>query len=89
MEGGGLANGGGVSGASGSALNLANVSAADAAVYAVVITNLAGSVTRPPPMLTIAQTNPPGQLLLYEPFDYLNIDGPVLHAVTERGLALD
>ena len=73
-----LANAGNVSGATATSLSLANVSAADAAGYAVVITNSAGSVTSSPPAtLTLAQTNSPSQLFLYEPFDYANVGGPV------------
>ncbi len=68
-------NGGTVPGATSSMLNLANISATDAATYAVVITNLGGSVTSAPATLTV--TNPPSQPFLYEPFDYVNIGSPV------------
>src|SRR5258706_1517305 len=73
-----LGNGGNVSGATTTALNLANVSFYDVAGYAVVVTNVAGSVTSAPPAtLAIAITNPPSNLFLYEPFDYANIGSPV------------
>src|SRR5258706_6392596 len=73
-----LGNGGNVSGATTSALNLANVSFYDVAGYAVVVTNVAGSGTSAPPAtLGSAITNPPSNLFLYEPFDYANIGSPV------------
>jgi gamma-glutamyltranspeptidase/glutathione hydrolase len=74
-NGGQLANGANVSGATTTALNLANVSSADVAAYSVIVTNSAGGLTSTPPaMLTIAQ---PTTLFLYEPFNYSNIGGPV------------
>ena len=72
-----LSNGGNISGATDSTLNLANVSEADAAMYSVVVTNIAGSATSAPATLTIVLTNPPSQLFLYEPFNYSNVGSPV------------
>lgn len=71
-----LADGGIVSGASSSALTLSSVSQTDAASYDVVVTGF-GSVTSAPPA-TLTVTSPLGpQLILYEPFDYPNVGGPV------------
>ncbi|HSU55492.1 MAG TPA: immunoglobulin domain-containing protein, partial [Candidatus Dormibacteraeota bacterium] len=57
-----MANGGNVTGATGSALALANVASGDAGTYSVVVANSAGSVTSTPATLTVViSTNPPGQ----------------------------
>ncbi len=72
-----LYNGGNISGATSNVLNLANISGADAATYAVIITNFSGSVPSAPATLTVVPTNSPGGLFLYEPFDYTNIGSPV------------
>jgi hypothetical protein len=48
-----LSNGGNVSGATSSSLSLANVSAADAGNYSVVVSNLAGGVTSASASLTV------------------------------------
>ena len=69
-----LSDGGNVSGATSWNLTLSNVSPFDAASYDVVVAGFS-SVTSAPATLTVnTQTN---QLLLYEPFDYPNIGGPV------------
>jgi hypothetical protein len=71
-----LADGGNLSGAKTTTLTLASVSAGDAAAYDVVVTGF-GSVTSSPPATLTVVTAPPGQLLLYEPFNYTNLGGPV------------
>ena len=71
-----LANGGNVSGATASSLTLSSVSLADAASYDVIVTG-SGSVTSAPPATLSVITNLAGSLVLYEPFDYTNIAGPV------------
>jgi sugar lactone lactonase YvrE len=48
-----MTNGGNVSGSTAATLNLSNVQHADAASYAVVVTNVAGSVTSSPAVLTV------------------------------------
>src|SRR5262249_48342406 len=70
-----LSNGGNVSGVTSSALSLSSVVATNAATYDVVVTG-GGSVTSAPAALVIT-TNTPGQLFLYEPFDYPNVGSPV------------
>jgi gamma-glutamyltranspeptidase/glutathione hydrolase len=72
-----LTNGGNISGATNTTLQVANVSMADAALYSVVVTNHLGSVTSASGTLTVIDTNNPGQLFLYEPFNYTNLGGPV------------
>ncbi len=64
-----LANGGNISGAATATLNLAAVTAGDAANYSVVVSNGLGSVTSPSAMLTVAVppaivTSPSGATLL-------------------------
>src|SRR5262249_2464813 len=66
-----LANGSNVSGATTSALALANVSASDAANYTVVITNAAGSVTSSIPTLTVI--SPPA--IATQPVSRTNVAG--------------
>ena len=70
-----LTNSGSVSGATSSSLSLANVVTTNAGNYEVVVTG-GGSVTSAPAALVVT-TNALGQLLLYEPFDYLNVGSPV------------
>ena len=70
-----LTNGGNVSGAMSSALSLSTVIATNAGTYDVIVTG-AGSVTSAPAVLAIT-TNSPGQLFLYEPFNYSNVGGSV------------
>lgn len=70
-----LANVGNVSGASSSMLSLSNISQGDAAGYDVVVTG-AGSVTSAP-LATLTVVPKPANLILYEPFDYPNLGGPV------------
>ena len=72
-----LTNDGTISGATSSALTLTDISSTDAASYAVIVMNLSGTVTSASAILTVVPTNPPSSLLLYEPFDYPNIGGPV------------
>jgi hypothetical protein len=71
-----LSDGGIISGASTSALTLAGVSAADAGNYDVVVNGFGSVTSTPPAVLTVllTQTN---WLILYEPFNYTNIGGPV------------
>ncbi len=71
-----LANGGKVSGATSSMLSLTNITVSDEGSYEVVVTG-GGSVTSAPPATLTVVTNLPGQLLLYEPFDYASIGSPV------------
>jgi len=68
-----LTDGGNVSGATTSALTLANVSEADAASYDVVVSGYGSVTSTPPAVLTV----PTLALLLYEPFNYTNIGSPV------------
>jgi len=70
-----LFSGGNVSDATLWTLTLSNVSPADAATYDVLVSGFT-TVTSAPATLTVI-TNAPGALLLYEPFDYPNIGGPV------------
>lgn len=72
-----LSNGGNISGATSSALTLTGISQADVASYTVVVSGYGSVTSAPPATLTITQTNPPSQLFLYEPFDYVNIGGSV------------
>ena len=71
-----LVDGGNVSGAATSALTLSNVSPSDAASYDVLVIGFT-SVTSAPPASLIVTSPPSSQLVLYEPFDYPNIGGPV------------
>jgi hypothetical protein len=66
-----LSDGGNLSGATSSTLTLLSVSATDAGNYDVIVGGF-GSVTSAPASLTMVS-----QLLLYEPFGYTNIGGPV------------
>ena len=71
-----LSDGGIVSGASSSGLTLSGVSQFDAGSYDVVVTGF-GSVTSAPPAVLTVVSPPSSQLILYEPFDYPNVGGPV------------
>jgi hypothetical protein len=79
-----LVNGGNVSGATSSSLSLANLALTDAGTYAVVITNLAGSVTSSPATLTIISTNPPGQLFA-DDFTRGTDPGPISPWIAQSG----
>ena len=68
-----LSNGANVSGANSSTLTLLSVSGADAGGYDVVVTGFGSVTSAPPATLTVT----PANLLLYEPFDYTNVAGPV------------
>jgi len=68
-----LTDGGYVSGATSSTLTLSGVSASDAGGYDVVVTGFGSVTSAPPATLTVFQ---PG-LVLYEPFNYTNLGGPV------------
>jgi hypothetical protein len=67
-----LSNGGNVSGATTSSLSLLNVSLADAATYDVVVTGFGSVTSAPPAILSVVN-----ELILYEPFGYTNVGGPV------------
>jgi Immunoglobulin I-set domain len=69
-----LADGGNVSGATSWNLTLSNVSASDAASYDVVVTGFTSTTSASAMLEVMTQT---GSLILYEPFDYANIGGPV------------
>jgi hypothetical protein len=69
-----LTDGAHISGATTWMLSLSNVSPFDPATYDVVITG-ASTVTSDPATLVVS--NPSTGLLLYEPFDYPNVGGPV------------
>jgi hypothetical protein len=73
-DGSNLADGGNVRGATSWSLTLSNVSPIDVAGYDVVVTGFT-SVTSAVANLTLISSS--NQLLLYEPFDYPNIGGPV------------
>jgi len=80
-----LANGGNISGATTPSLSISNVSSADAASYAVIVANAAGSVTSAPAMLTVASTNvPPGQLFT-DDFTRGTDPGPLTPWVSQSG----
>lgn len=72
-----LANTENLSGTTAPELHIASVSSAELGNYSVVITNSAGNVTSAVAALTISQTNATPELILYEPFDYPNVGGPV------------
>ena len=67
-----LFDGGTLSGTGTDTLAISAVTRMDAADYTVVITNAAGSITSAPATLTVIYTP-----ILYEPFDYTSIGGPV------------
>jgi hypothetical protein len=71
-----LSNDGNVAGATSTRLTLSTVSLSNAGSYDVVITGT-GSVTSAPPAILTVVTNVTIPLVLYEPFDYSNIGGPV------------
>jgi len=71
-----LVNIGNISGATSPTLILSSVTLADGASYDVVVSGTASVTSAPPAILTVT-TNPAGQLLFYEPFEYPNIGGPV------------
>ena len=71
-----LADGGNPFGSTTWSLNLSNVSAADAGNYDVVVTGFSSVTSAPLATLTVI-ANLTNTLLLYEPFAYTNIGGPV------------
>jgi hypothetical protein len=75
-DGGNLPDGGNVSGARSWSLTLSNVTPSDAGAYDVVVTGFTSVTSSPSATLTVI-TNQPNQLILYEPFAYTNLGGPV------------
>jgi hypothetical protein len=71
-----LYNDANVSGATSSALMFANVSLTDVASYDVVVTGFSSVTSTPPAVLTVVSPSS-SPLILYEPFDYPNLGGPV------------
>ena len=69
-----LINGGNISGATSWRLNLFNISQTDAASYDVVVNGFNSVTSQPAALVIVSLTN---ELILYEPFDYPNIGGPV------------
>ncbi len=71
-----LSDGGNITGSSVSNLTLLSVAATDAGSYDVVVTGIGSLTSAPPATLTVIayDTN---QLILYEPFAYTNVGGPV------------
>jgi hypothetical protein len=69
-------NGSNVAGATSWRLKLPNASTEDAADYDVVVSGFTSVTSAPAATLTVI-TNWPGTIVLYEPFAYTNIGGPV------------
>ena len=80
-----LVNGGRISGATSATLTLADVEPASAGSYAVIVTNLAGSVTSAPAWLTIVVSNPPPVELFADDFTRSGTPGALSPWIAQSG----
>jgi hypothetical protein len=80
-----LVNGGRISGATSATLTLSDLEPANAGAYAVIVTNLAGSVTSAPAWLTIIVSNPPPLELFADDFTRPTNPGTLSPWVTHSG----
>lgn len=80
-----LVNGGRISGATSAVLTLSDLEPANAGAYAVIVTNLAGSVTSAPAWLTIVVSNPPPVQLFADDFTRPGTPGALSPWVVQSG----